>query len=105
MAKEVGDRAGEGIAYGNLGNAYGSQGDYAKAIEYHAPDLAIAKEVGCWAGEGTSYANLGCAYWSQGGLCDIELYVESLRARRGRRRGRRGSSRTRQKHTNKRQVL
>ena len=27
MAKEVGDRAGESIAYGNLGNAYGSQGD------------------------------------------------------------------------------
>jgi hypothetical protein len=32
IAKEVGDRAGE---YGNLGNAYGSQGDFSKAIKYH----------------------------------------------------------------------
>ena len=46
IAKEVGDRAGEGQAYGNLGIAYDSQGDYAKAIEYHAQHLAIAKEVG-----------------------------------------------------------
>jgi tetratricopeptide (TPR) repeat protein len=45
IAKEVGDRAGEGIVYGNLGNAYGSQGDYTKAIEYHTQRLAIAKEV------------------------------------------------------------
>jgi hypothetical protein len=36
IAKELGDRAGEGRAYGNLGNAYGSHGDYAKAIAYHA---------------------------------------------------------------------
>ena len=33
MAKEVGDRAGEGWAYGSLGNAYESLGGYAKAIE------------------------------------------------------------------------
>ncbi len=43
MAKEVGDRAGEGSAYANLGNADHSQGDYAKAIEYHMQHLAIAK--------------------------------------------------------------
>ncbi len=46
IAKEVGDRAGEGAAYANLGIAYQSHGDYAKAIEYHTQDLAIAKEVG-----------------------------------------------------------
>jgi len=33
IAKEVGDRAGEVIAYGSLGNAYQSQGDFSKAIE------------------------------------------------------------------------
>jgi len=42
----VGDRAGEGEAYGNLGIAYHSLGHYAKAIECHVQDLAIAKEVG-----------------------------------------------------------
>jgi len=46
MAKEVGDRAAESKAYGNLGNGYHSHGGYAKAIEYHAQHLAIAKEVG-----------------------------------------------------------
>jgi hypothetical protein len=58
----VGDRAGEGRAYGNLGNAYDSQGDYAKAVEYHAQSLAIAKEVGDQAGEGRAYGNLGNSY-------------------------------------------
>ena len=37
IAKEVGDRAGEGKAYGNLGDAYQSQGDFSKAIKYHGP--------------------------------------------------------------------
>ena len=69
MAKELGDRAGEGGANTNLGNAYQSQGDYAKAIAYHTQHLAIAKEVGDRAGEGGAYGNLellGCAYYSQG---------------------------------------
>jgi len=46
IAKEVGDRAGEGRAYANLGNSYQSQGDFSKAIEYHTKDLAITKEAG-----------------------------------------------------------
>jgi hypothetical protein len=58
---EVGDRAVEGGAYGNLGSACQSQGGYAKAIEYHAQDLAVAKEVGDRAGEGSAYGNLGNA--------------------------------------------
>ena len=61
----MGDRAGEGEAYGNLGIAYFSQGDFAKAIEYHTQDLAVAKELGDQGGEGRAYANLGCAYQSQ----------------------------------------
>ena len=66
IAKEVGDRAGGGRAYGNLGIAYQSQGDFNKAIEYHTQRLAIAKEVGDRAGEGRAYGNLGIAYKSQG---------------------------------------
>jgi len=60
--------SGEGKAYGNLGNAYKSQGDFSKAIKYHGQRLAIAKEVGDRAGEGQAYANLGCAYFSQVGF-------------------------------------
>jgi tetratricopeptide (TPR) repeat protein len=40
ISKEVGDRAGEGIAYGNLGRAYDSLGDFSKAIKYHGQRLA-----------------------------------------------------------------
>ena len=47
---------GQGLAYGNLGNAYRSLGDYAKAIEYYTQDLAIAKDVGDRVGEGMVYA-------------------------------------------------
>ena len=48
IAKEVGDKHGEGNAYGNLGIAYHSLGDFEKAIEYHNLHLKIAKEVGVW---------------------------------------------------------
>jgi len=56
-----GDRAGEGMAYGNLGSAYQWLEDFSKAIEYHMQHLAIAKEVGDRAGEGRAYCNLGIA--------------------------------------------
>ena len=47
IAKEVGDRVGEGGAYGNLGNGYDLQGDFSEGYhDYHAQYLAIAKEVG-----------------------------------------------------------
>jgi tetratricopeptide (TPR) repeat protein len=59
IAKEVGDRAGEGTAYGNLGCAYELKGDFLKAIEYQTQRAAIAKEKGDRAGEGRAYANLG----------------------------------------------
>ena len=46
IAIEIGDRAGEGAAYGHLGNAYRSLGDHRKAIEYHEKDLKISIEIG-----------------------------------------------------------
>ena len=38
------DRTGESRAYGNLGNAYQSLGDFSKAIEYHTQDLACVSD-------------------------------------------------------------
>jgi hypothetical protein len=52
-------------ALGNLGDAYGSQGDFCKSIDHHTQHLAIAKEVGDRAGEGKAYGNLGDAYGSR----------------------------------------
>ena len=66
ITKDVGDRAGEGRAYCNLGNAYHSLGNFQRAIEYHEKHLSIAKDVGDRAGEGRAYGNLGNAYHSLG---------------------------------------
>ena len=62
LFKEVGDKAGEGGAYGNLGIVYSSLGDFRKAIEHHQLRLGIAKEVQDRAGEGRAYGNLGNDY-------------------------------------------
>ena len=56
----------EGRTYGNLGNAFQSQGNYRKAIECHEKDLKIAKEIGNRDGEGAAYGNLGNACLSLG---------------------------------------
>ena len=74
---EVGDKAGEGRSYCNLGNAYHSLGDFERAIQYHERHLKIAKEVGDKAGEGASYGNLGNAYWRLG---DLERAVNLYRS-------------------------
>jgi tetratricopeptide (TPR) repeat protein len=74
IAKEVVDRAGEGMAYGNLGNVYHSQRAYAKAIEYHMQHLSIAKEVVDRAGKGTAYGNLGIAHGSMGDFSEAFEY-------------------------------
>ena len=52
IAREVGDRAGEGSAHGNLGNAHQALGDFGAAIACHTEHLAIAREVGTGRGRG-----------------------------------------------------
>ncbi|XP_074612529.1 uncharacterized protein LOC141866888 [Acropora palmata] len=76
IAKENGDWAGEGGAYGNLGIAYQSLGDYKKAIEYYKKHLTIAKEIGDRAGEGGAYGNLGISYRSVGDYQEAIEYHE-----------------------------
>ena len=73
IAKKAGDRDGEGRAYGNLGTAYHSLGNFKQAIECHTKRLSIAKEVGNRAGEGCAYVNLGNAYYS---LCNFKQAIE-----------------------------
>ena len=65
--------AGEGKAYGNLGNAYYSLGEFQKAIQYHERDLKISKEVGDRVGKGNTYCNLGNDYYSLG---DFQKAIE-----------------------------
>ena len=69
----MGDRAGEGKAYGYLGTAYHDLGDFQKAMEYHKRYFDISKEVGDRAGEGRAYGNLGNDYYS---LADFQKVIE-----------------------------
>lgn len=52
IAKNVGDRAGEGLAYYNLGNTYCRLGDFNTAKEYYEQHLRIAKELSRRQGNG-----------------------------------------------------
>ena len=46
VAKDLGDRSGEGGAYDNLGNVHSLLGDFKTAISYHERHLKMAKELG-----------------------------------------------------------
>jgi len=61
IAREIGDRGGEGNSLGNLGGCYYSLGDYPKAIEHHQQSLDISREIGDRDGQGHSLNNLACA--------------------------------------------
>ena len=77
--RAIKNRQGEGWALGNLGNAYNSVGNYAKAIEYTQQSLAIAREIKDRQGEGLALGNLGNAYHSLGNYGKaIEYTQQSL---------------------------
>jgi len=46
IAREIGDRQGELMALGNLGNAYSFLADYQQAIKCSQQSLNIAMEIG-----------------------------------------------------------
>ena len=56
------------IAYSlvGLGNAYNSQGDYPRAIDYYQQSLEIQQQIGDRSGEANTLMGLGVAYGSQG---------------------------------------
>ena len=79
IAREIGDRRGEGNWLGNLGNAYCDLGETRKAIEYYEQALKIAREIGDRRGEGNRLGNLGNAYSDLGETKKaIEYYEQAL---------------------------
>ena len=76
IAKELGDRLGEGKAYGNLGNAHCNLGDLKTAIDYYERQLKITKELGDKSGEGKTYGNFGNAHCNLGDLKTAMHYYE-----------------------------
>ena len=80
MAKNMGDKAGELRACGNLGNVCRSAGDFTMAIAHHLLCLTQAKCMGKKAEEGGAYANLGTAFQGLGKFeTAITYHNESLR--------------------------
>jgi tetratricopeptide (TPR) repeat protein len=66
LAREIGDREGEGVALGNLGNTSLSFGDAQRAIGYYEQQIEIMREIGDRRGQGTALGNLGQAYAALG---------------------------------------
>ncbi|XP_072919523.1 G-protein-signaling modulator 2 [Hemitrygon akajei] len=62
MVKELGDRAAQGRAYGNLGNTHYLLGNFRKAVQSHQERLKIAKEFGDKSAERRACSNLGNAH-------------------------------------------
>ena len=56
----MGEREGEGAAYGNLGNTLYSLSDHRKVINYHEKALKFSIEIGDRAVEGGAYGNWQC---------------------------------------------
>ncbi|XP_029467870.1 G-protein-signaling modulator 1 [Rhinatrema bivittatum] len=83
LVKELGDRAAQGRAYGNLGNTHYLIGNFSEAITFHNERLAIAKEFGDKAAERRAYSNLGNAHIFQGKFdVSAEYYKKTLQLSR-----------------------
>ena len=73
------DRAGEGRAYGMLGTAFYSLGQFKKAGEFSTKHLSISRELGDRAGEARALGNMGTVYQSLGQFNKaIEFYIKDL---------------------------
>jgi tetratricopeptide (TPR) repeat protein len=66
IAREIGDRRGEGNRLGNLGSAYYQLGQVDTAIGYYDQALVISRDINDLRGEGAWLGNLGSAYYQLG---------------------------------------
>ncbi|KAM4640556.1 G-protein-signaling modulator 2 isoform 3-T4 [Discoglossus pictus] len=62
IVTDLGDRAAQGRAYGNLGNTHYLLGNFRKAVISHEQRLLIAREFGDRSAERRAYSNLGNAF-------------------------------------------
>ena len=74
IALQLGDKGGEGRAYGNIGNAHNRLGNYQEALTYHQKYLDIALQLGDKGGEGSAYGNIGNAHHSLGNYQEALTY-------------------------------
>jgi len=78
-ARQLKDRAREGVRLGNLGLAYADLGETKRAIQLYEQALLILRELGDRRGEGNALNSLGLAYVDLGETQRaIELYEQAL---------------------------
>jgi tetratricopeptide (TPR) repeat protein len=79
IARDSGDRYGEGSALANLGNCHDSLGDYRQAIDLYTRRLTIARDTGDRQGEGVALTGLGICHYRFGDYRQaIDLYTQRL---------------------------
>ena len=66
LYRAAGNRRGEAIALGLIGNCYKRFGDLDKALDYLNRSLAMKRELGDRLEEGKTLSNLGLVYWERG---------------------------------------
>ena len=84
IARETGDRRGEGNVLGNLGITYAALGEPKRAIEYYEQVLTIARESGDRRSEENALWNRALAFDElgrrqeaiSGGKAALEIYEE-----------------------------
>ena len=86
LYRSLGDRRGEGSVVNILGSAYGTLGDFPKALELFLDGLSIATELGDQRGEAVALGNIGQVYAELGDLASgIEHTERALELRRAER--------------------
>ena len=75
LYQEAGDRKGEAITLGHLGNCYKRLGEHSRALDYLHRALAMKRELGERLEEGKTLTHLGLVYWEMG---DYQQAIETL---------------------------
>ena len=79
IAREFGNKRGEGINLGRLGDVYQAQGQFERAIELYTQAIDIAREIGDKRNEGAALGTLGNVYRIQGQYeRAIEFHTQAL---------------------------
>jgi tetratricopeptide (TPR) repeat protein len=79
IAREVGDRVGEGDTLTYIGFVYKAKGQHDQALEYFNQALVITREIGDRAGEGNNLAYIGKVHQAKGQYNQaLEYYNQAL---------------------------
>jgi CHAT domain-containing protein/Tfp pilus assembly protein PilF len=77
--RQSGNRLGEAITIGLMGNCYKRLGDYPKALELLNSSLSLKRELHDRLEEGKTLSNLGLVYWEQADYPKaIQVFNESI---------------------------